>query len=298
MRFKSSALDQIAAMICGDGVIPFPYRTANEIRQFFSGLGVDCVPQAGKSRYPWCLESVQAVNRQSPEDGAALSDEMRAIVEELMSPIYFDNSPKPEINYEEAVVRINRVLRQYSLEVVPNEQTGKATLHSVDGSFISTSIGAMDAVRKITFSPSVFQVPKAAVQTDLVSVMMSFQVEFNPVYEAIGRACDSRHLRWRRADDLWNNSTIIQDVFELIYVSNIVVVDFTRRNPNVMYETGLAHALGKHVVPITQSLDDVPFDLRSHRVLQYLRNEQGLRTLESDLAKRLTTIVEGHSWSE
>jgi hypothetical protein len=29
----------------------------------------------------------------------------------------------------------------------------------------------------------------------------------------------------------------------------IVVVDFDTRNPNVFYETGIAHTLGKHVVP-------------------------------------------------
>jgi hypothetical protein len=297
MRFRPSALDQIAAMICGDGMLPFPYRTGNEIGRFFSGLGVDCVPQAGKSRNPWCLESVQAINDQSPEEGDSPSDEMRAIIEELMNPIYFEKSSKTEVSYEEALVRINRVLRQYNLEVFRNEKTNKAMLHSVDGSFLSTAIGAMEAVRKITFCPTVFQVPKAEVQHDLVAVMMPFRAEFDSVYAAIGSACESTGLRFQRADDFWANSAIMHDVFELLFVSFIVVVDFTGRNPNVMYETGIAHTLGKHVVPITQFMDDVPFDVRSHRVLRYHSNKEGLTKLQDDLAKRLTTIVQGHSWS-
>jgi hypothetical protein len=71
----------------------------------------------------------------------------------------------------------------------------------------------------------------------------------------------------------------------------VVVVDFTNKNPNVMYETGIAHTLGKHVVPITQSLYDLPSDMQHHRVLQYLPNGEGLRTLEQSLGKKLASLV-------
>jgi hypothetical protein len=126
--------------------------------------------------------------------------------------------------------------------------------------------------------------------------MMPFDAGYKPVYQAIRKACMDADLRCKRADDIWANSTIIQDIFDLIFVAEIVVVDFTGRNSNVMYETGVAHTLGKHVVPITQSIDDVPFDLQSHRVLKYLQNREGLAKLSQDLSARLTTIVQGHSW--
>lgn len=130
----------------------------------------------------------------------------------------------------------------------------------------------------------------------LASAMMPFSPEFKPVYKTIGASCSANALRCLRANDIWANSTIIQDIFDLIFVSRIVIVDFTGRNSNVMYETGIAHTLGKHVVPITQSLGDVPFDLQSHRVLEYLPNREGLRKLESSLSERLKTIIQGHSW--
>jgi hypothetical protein len=116
--------------------------------------------------------------------------------------------------------------------------------------------------------------------------------------KAIKQACDSAHLRNKRADDIWANSTIIQDIVDLIFVAEIVVVDFTGKNPNVMYETGIAHTLGKHVVPITQSIEHVPFDLQSHRVLQYHPNQEGLTKLTRELTSRLRTITKGHSWHE
>ena len=85
-------------------------------------------------------------------------------------------------------------------------------------------------------------------------------------------------------------SVIVQDVFNLIFRAQAVVVDFTGRNPNVMYETGIAHTLGKHVVPISQSLDDVPFDMSHHRVQKYLPNKEGLGTLQAKLRSKLAHV--------
>jgi hypothetical protein len=298
MRFRSAAIDQIARMICGDVPLPFPYRTANAIADFFSGLGLECVNAANKSRNPWCRETLTSINNESPFDGESPSTDMVLVIEELMNRAYFDAAPAGKADYSEALRRINLILRQSDLEVIPDTETGKASLRSIDGSFISTASGALESVRRITFSPSVFRLPKEIPQNDLVSVMMPFAAEFDPVYAAIRSACCSKGLRCKRADDIWANSIIIQDIFDLVFVSFIVVVDFTGRNPNVMYETGIAHTLGKNVVPITQSMDDVPFDLQSHRVLRYLLNDQGLEKLRDDLASRLSTLVEGYSWSE
>ena len=65
------------------------------------------------------------------------------------------------------------------------------------------------------------------------------------------------------------------DVFTLLYQADIVIDDFSGSNPNVMYETGIAHTLGKIVIPIVQNIGaDVPFDMRHHRVLEYLSNQE------------------------
>ncbi len=57
--------------------------------------------------------------------------------------------------------------------------------------------------------------------------------------------------------------------------------------------SGVTHTLGKIVIPITQSLDDIPFDLKSHRALKYLANTQGLTELTMGLEKRLQTLIKG-----
>jgi len=120
--------------------------------------------------------------------------------------------------------------------------------------------------------------------------MMPFHAGLSSVYDSIQSSCIQANYRALRADDIWENSTIIQDIFSLIYRSSIVIVDFTEKNPNVMYETGIAHTLGKLVIPIAQSIDDVPFDMRHHRVLTYYPNTQGLEDLKKSLAQKLKQV--------
>ena len=151
-------------------------------------------------------------------------------------------------------------------------------------------VSAKPNQRRVTFSPNVFEVPEVTPDDNLVSVMMPFSQEFQAVYDVIKSACADAGFTCKRADDIWNNSILVQDIFRLIFESRVVVSDFTGRNPNVMYETGIAHALGKTVIPITQDAKDVPFDLVHHRFLRYLSNREGLATLAKDLAAKLSLL--------
>ena len=143
---------------------------------------------------------------------------------------------------------------------------------------------------KITFSPSVFSIPNVNLENDLIAVMMPFS-GFDGVYDAIKNASNRANLRCLRADDIWQNSTIIQDIFDLIFRAKIVIVDFSGKNPNVMYETGIAHTLGKLVILIAQSVSDIPSDMIHHRALTYLKNGEGLKSLESELHKKLSNLI-------
>ncbi|MCO8061841.1 hypothetical protein [Acinetobacter lwoffii] len=151
--------------------------------------------------------------------------------------------------------------------------------------YVSTQVKA----KTITFSPSVFTIPEGEIENDLIAVMMPFS-GFDSVYDSIKKASGNAGFRCLRADDIWNNSTIIQDIFDLIFRARVVIVDFSGKNPNVMYETGIAHTLGKLVIPIAQSVSDIPSDMIHHRSLIYLKNGEGLKNLESELCKKLTQL--------
>jgi hypothetical protein len=121
--------------------------------------------------------------------------------------------------------------------------------------------------------------------------MMPFRAEFEAVYDALKEAAERAGFRCRRADDIWENPAIIQDVASLIDHSFIVVCDCTGRNPNVFYEIGIAHTLGREVILITQSEEDIPFDLRYLRYVKYLNNGEGRGALSERLQQRLTDLI-------
>jgi len=126
-----------------------------------------------------------------------------------------------------------------------------------------------------------------------VSAMMPFSGGFTAVYEAIVEAADAVGMRCNRADNIWEHHTIIQDVVSLIDRSRVVICDLSGRNPNVFYEAGISHTLGREVILITQHADDVPFDLRHIRYITYLNNMEGLGQLQHQLSDRMRTILRG-----
>ncbi len=144
--------------------------------------------------------------------------------------------------------------------------------------------------------PKVFQVSDPEnIEPSLVSAMMPFNPSFDSVYKALKRTATAAGFRCRRADDIWENPAVIQDVVSLIDRSCIVICDCTGRNPNVFYEIGIAHTLGREVILITQSEADIPFDLRHLRYVPYLNNREGLKALCTRLLPRLNDLALGEA---
>jgi hypothetical protein len=123
-----------------------------------------------------------------------------------------------------------------------------------------------ESVLGSALEPKVFRLPiEIPAERDLVAVMMPFDARFDRVYATLQQAASGAGMRCQRADDIWVNNHIIDDVINLIWRSQVVISDLSSRNPNVLYETGIAHTLGREVIQIAQSIDDVPFDLRAIR---------------------------------
>ncbi len=144
----------------------------------------------------------------------------------------------------------------------------------------------------IPVSPTAFRIPDEPADPSLVSFMMPFDADFDAVRDIVRSACEEVGLKCLRADEVWDHDEIIQDVFSLIYRSRIVICDFTNKNPNVFYEAGIAHTLGKHVIPITQDLKALPFDLQHRRAFEYSVDADGIAALRSKVLARIQRLLE------
>jgi len=126
----------------------------------------------------------------------------------------------------------------------------------------------------------------------LVFVLMPFEEKFRPIYtEIIRPTVEKLDLKCVRSDDFYGPRPIIEDIWRLINEAKIIIADVTTRNANVFYEIGLCHAVGKDVIILTQSISDVPFDLRHYRCIQYEDSVKGTKQLEKDLFKSIEVLL-------
>jgi hypothetical protein len=172
------------------------------------------------------------------------------------------------------------------IEVVPNWRKVQAVLGLSLKKLGETGPDSL-TVRPFFGKPAGFSTPLD------VFVMMSFKPELRPVYDDhILNVANSLNLVTRRADDFFGAHHIMSDIWEAINAARLVIADCTGRNPNVFYEIGMAHTLGRTVILITQNSDDVPFDLQTIRYLQYEYTPRGMAAFEKNLERTLKAELE------
>ena len=94
-----------------------------------------------------------------------------------------------------------------------------------------------------------------------------------------------------RADDIYETKPIIETIWENINKAKFIIADLTGKNPNVFYELGVAHTVGKDVILLSQNIDDVPFDLRHLKVILYETTPRGVENLTKQLSATIQSIT-------
>src|SRR5215467_3614767 len=124
-------------------------------------------------------------------------------------------------------------------------------------------------------------------------VMMPFGPQFDRYYRNIFvPAIDHSGLTPVRGDSIFGPSAIVKDIWQLLKESTMALADLTGRNPNVFYELGLAHAIGKPVILVTSNRDDVPFDLQGLRVIVYDKDDENWGiVLQSAIERSMAEIL-------
>lgn len=101
-------------------------------------------------------------------------------------------------------------------------------------------------------------------------LVMPFGQEWSAdVHRILARACEAAGVQPVRGDDLFTPTDILEDIWQSINNADFVIADITGRNPNVLYELGIAHALAKPVLILSRNASDIPIDLATRRVIVY-----------------------------
>jgi len=82
-------------------------------------------------------------------------------------------------------------------------------------------------------------------------------------------ACKAAKLTCLRGDKIDRTQNLVSNVLQAICEAGIVVVDISAPNPNVYYELGLCHAIGKDYRLLKQSDVKLPADLEGAHYIEY-----------------------------
>ncbi|MDO9391374.1 MAG: hypothetical protein Q7U71_06335 [bacterium] len=116
--------------------------------------------------------------------------------------------------------------------------------------------------------------------------VMPFHEDFQDVWTGgIQRAATGTGLTSIRIDMINKSSEVTDDIVSAIRIAEIVVVDVTRNNPNVMFEFGFALALKKPHIVISQSTEYLTFDIKNVRTVIYQNTWRGIEDLHKELQK-------------
>lgn len=123
-------------------------------------------------------------------------------------------------------------------------------------------------------------------------VVMQFAEPYDTFYrEVIQKQAEAAGFEVFRIDEKAGPGVIFQDIQREIEQAEIVVAEITPANPNVFYELGYAHALGKPTILLAQRGAQLPFDIRSFRVVFYNDTIGGKTEVERNLRNHLEAIT-------
>lgn len=138
------------------------------------------------------------------------------------------------------------------------------------------------------FTSQGFELDKMVIDFNSVTCLMPFHSDYENIYNRIVSACKESEFTCRRSDDQFKSGDIMRYTVELILKSQIVIAVLDGRNPNVFYEVGIAHSVGKPVILIAREQEKlkIPFDLQQHRFIFY----KSLKELQDKLKKALEYV--------
>jgi hypothetical protein len=108
------------------------------------------------------------------------------------------------------------------------------------------------------------------------------------VLEAIKAGAKECGLTAERIDEDESNERITDRMLDSIHSAEFVIADLTNGRPNVFYEAGYAHGIGKIPIYVAREGTQLHFDVKDYPVIMF----RNMKELREGIARRLRAIAE------
>ena len=112
-------------------------------------------------------------------------------------------------------------------------------------------------------------VENSPIDKEKVFVLTPFLSNEDATFQAIKFVCAEANLKCVRGDETFRTNEILSHVLSEMVSARIVIANINGRNPNVLYELGICHAIGKRTIIISRNDNDFPFDIAGKNILIY-----------------------------
>lgn len=124
----------------------------------------------------------------------------------------------------------------------------------------------------------------------MVFFLTPFSKESMDTYLSTKEICSECGLNLYRGDEEFTHKDILTNIVKYIVQARIIIANIDGKNPNVFYELGIAHSLGKPTILISRTLENTPFDIQQNRIIFFTNSED----LKAKLSKELLRILVEH----
>lgn len=163
-----------------------------------------------------------------------------------------------------------------------------------DAISVDTFLDKIDeAIGKLKAAPTPLEQPHLARQLEVTQGFVFIAMPMNPadpalddVHDAVKEVALELGLTAERVDDPETNDRITDRILGSVEKAQFVVVDLSLSRPNVYYEAGYAHALGKIPIYIAREGTTIEFDLKDYPVIFFAN----IRELKAGLRRRLAAL--------
>jgi uncharacterized RDD family membrane protein YckC len=123
----------------------------------------------------------------------------------------------------------------------------------------------------------------------LCTVLIPFDAPGQVRFAILAAVGEELGLQTMRVAQYYSSGMILEEIVRSIRDAHLIIADLTGGNPNVYYELGIAHALGKRVFLTSEDPQACPIDFGSLAVCRFEATEAGRDRLQRELRSFLDT---------